>query len=246
MSKPIFKMLRGGSENTFETVELDRESRRYVHVNVKNIHHKWDEFGQLIVTNTTYDLDRCTSDFFSHTAVEQDYFESRKDQFLYCMQDENIYLQNTLDSEIHKHEHSFIIVEIQNCHDAIRRDDDPECAPIDEINQWIRTKVIQYSVLDNRIDFTQMDEYAVRQTEIALPNAPMKYGYYSDTGYRFRKNTFNRNDEWYPFGGEWQETFYDMTIYNSDTYMVNEDHNLIAEMYFRLDTNEVQHQRTVK
>ena len=81
-----------------------------------------------------------------------------------------------------------------------------------------------------------MGEYAVRQSEILLPVFPMKYGYYSDTGYRLRKNIFHRNDEWYPFGGEFDESFYDMTFYNSDTYMVNEDHDMIAEIYFRLDT----------
>jgi len=79
-----------------------------------------------------------------------------------------------------------------------------------------------------------MDEYAVRQSEIFLPIIPLRSGYYSDKGYRYRQNDFIRNDEWYPFGGVSKEHFYDMKFYNSDTYMVNIDHHMIAEIMFRL------------
>jgi len=85
MSKPIFKILRGGSENTFESVELDWESRRYVHVNVKNVHQDWDANGSLRVTNTSYDLERCKEEFFQNTEFELQYFQERRHEFLYCM-----------------------------------------------------------------------------------------------------------------------------------------------------------------
>ena len=41
MSKPMIAVLRGGSENTFEMIELGEESRKYVHINVINIHERW-------------------------------------------------------------------------------------------------------------------------------------------------------------------------------------------------------------
>ena len=34
-------------------------------------------------------------------------------------------------------------------------------------------------------------------------------GHFSDTGYRFRKNHFFRDDDWYPFHIKWDEIFYD-------------------------------------
>ena len=45
-----------------------------------------------------------------------------------------------------------------------------------------------------------MEAFAMRQTEKWLPTIPMTKGKFSDTGYRFRKNQFHRNDKWYPFG----------------------------------------------
>jgi len=63
----------------------------------------------------------------------------------------------------------------------------------------------------------------------------MKKGKFSDTGYRFRKNDFNRIDKWYPFGLQVIDTFFDLTFYNSDTFDVGKDSKVIAEMYFRLE-----------
>ena len=71
-------------------------------------------------------------------------------------------------------------------------------------------------------------------------------GYFSDTGYRFRRNTFFRDDEWHPFYEKTVEEFYDSTLYNSDTFRVSEDSNVIGELYFRLETEEVIHRRIVR
>jgi len=37
MSKPIFTILEGGSEGPFNTIELNEESRKYIHIRVNNI-----------------------------------------------------------------------------------------------------------------------------------------------------------------------------------------------------------------
>jgi len=68
---------------------------------------------------------------------------------------------------------------------------------------------------------------------------PLKAGTYSDTGYRFRKNVFEREDEWYPFYPKNSSKFYDFTLFNSDIYTVSEDLTNIAELYFRLETEKV-------
>ena len=79
-----------------------------------------------------------------------------------------------------------------------------------------------------------------------MPSIPLKSGKLSDTGYRFRKNKFDRNDEWFPFIGLSVETFYDLVFFNSDTVDVPKDNALIATMFFRLATDEIEHRRTVK
>ena len=33
---------------------------------------------------------------------------------------------------------------------------------LNQINEWIKTKVINFKVIDNRIDFTELENYAVR------------------------------------------------------------------------------------
>jgi len=48
----------------------------------------------------------------------------------------------------------------------------------------------------------------------------MKAGFFSDTGYRFRKNIFHRDDFWYPFAWDAYNYFYDIKFFNSDTFNV--------------------------
>jgi len=74
----------------------------------------------------------------------------------------------------------------------------------------------------------------------------MKRGLFTDSGYRFRKNEFTRRDKWYPFGTNIKQRFSDFTFYNSDTFDVGTDNIRIAEMYFRLETDQVTHNRIVK
>lgn len=39
--------------------------------------------------------------------------------------------------------------------------------------------------------------------------------------------------------------FYDVTTFNSDEYAVSENYPLIAEMYFRIKTDAIDHSRVV-
>jgi hypothetical protein len=39
--------------------------------------------------------------------------------------------------------------------------------------------------------------YAVRNNEIFIPAISIAWGFYSDTGYRFRYNNFERYDNWW-------------------------------------------------
>ena len=70
-----------------------------------------------------------------------------------------------------------------------------------------------------------------------MPSIPMAPGQYTDSGYRFRKNTFERKDFWIPYIDEGKHVFYDVMLFNSDTVSVASDYMRIADMYYRLDIN---------
>ena len=78
-----------------------------------------------------------------------------------------------------------------------------------------------------------------------MPSIPLKAGKYSDTGYRFRKNVFQRNRSWYSVidDQDLETVFYDLQHYNTDTFDVDPDFQFIARMYFRLGSSEMNHQR---
>ena len=70
-----------------------------------------------------------------------------------------------------------------------------------------------------------------------MPIIPLSSGYFSDTGYRFRYNHFERYDDWYPWSSSAMNEFYDILFYNSDTMIVDKNHKTIAEMYYRLEVD---------
>ena len=83
--------MQGGSEDPYKTIELDRESRKYIHVKVNNIVKKYTSDGEMIQTSTKYDVTRCTDGFFDSTDFEKSYFHNEKDTFNYCIEDHRIY-----------------------------------------------------------------------------------------------------------------------------------------------------------
>lgn len=98
----------------------------------------------------------------------------------------------------------------------------PDCAPENEIKDWISDKFMAFKVLNQKIDFSDRDEFAVRLNEVFVPSASLAAGTVCDTGYRFRYNKFERYDAW------WSRTmsvnvFYDYMFYNSDCFIVPED-----------------------
>lgn len=60
----------------------------------------------------------------------------------------------------------------------------------DSIATFCRLKKIAMKIINQKIDFTTFNEYAVRNNELFVPSVPMGFPSYSDTGYRFRYNYF--------------------------------------------------------
>ena len=52
-------------------------------------------------------------------------------------------------------------------------------------------------MINEKIDFNDRDERAVRYNEVFIPSIPINSRVFSDTGHRYRYNKFLRTDEWY-------------------------------------------------
>ena len=62
----------------------------------------------------------------------------------------------------------------------------------------------------------------------------MAAGKFTDTGYRLRKNVVNTSDSWLTNAGTNLE-YYNLQLYNHDTFNVGDDFQTIGTMFFRLD-----------
>lgn len=79
-----------------------------------------------------------------------------------------------------------------------------------------------------------------------LPEIKLKSNHFSDHNYSFRKNTLEKLDEWLPGvqSGDGTNEFYDTKILSSNEFETDTD-PLLAEVYFRLDSDQIMHTRTV-
>ena len=69
---------------------------------------------------------------------------------------------------------------------------------------------------------------AVEEAERWFPAVPLKNGKYSDVGMRFRLNVFDAKDSYVPLFPNTKTRFYDMTLYNSDTFDSPNRHKILA------------------
>lgn len=84
------------------------------------------------------------------------------------------------------------------------------------------------------------DKEKLKKTELYMPMFPLKEGVYTDGGFRLRKNIFSHISHWL-YQNEKLRTFYDIQLFNHDTFEVHKDFNYSAQIYFRLHSNELFH-----
>jgi len=109
-----------------------------VHIRINNIEKKYVN-GELERVDNYYDIHRCTHHEFFGTEFEFQFYNQMKanSKYNYCARDDEIYLHGTRDSATRLQDHAYIIYEVHKCNEDTRHDDDPECAPMDEINEWL-------------------------------------------------------------------------------------------------------------
>lgn len=96
-------------------------------------------------------------------------------------------MQGTRDSFLLEQDHAYIIFEVTRCNvDHIYYDTSVTCASGTDIDTFVQNKIIAMKLLNQKIDFYDFGDYAVRYNEVFIPGVPMNK--YSDTGYRFRYN----------------------------------------------------------
>ena len=146
----------------------------------------------------------CTKKFLGSSAYEKKFYREyiiQGGERFYCAEDPEIYLQGTRDSVVNKKKHSYLIYTIMPCQDKFRDPlVDPKCAPLKEIEDWLKYKKLVFKVINKQANFKSYKEESTKQTETWLQSVPLALNTYTDTGYRLQKNTFDKHDNWWPWG----------------------------------------------
>ena len=153
-------------------------------------------------------------------------------------------MEGNRDSVYNLKDSSYVVYEVLKCTNATRQPGDPECLPDENITNWLENKYAQFRFINQKIDFNDRGEYAVRLNEVWLPTMPLQLGLFNDVGYRYRYNKFDRYDKWWSTNMT-TNLFTDIKVFNSDTFTVPKNRTVLAEMYFRLEVDIIAHQRTV-
>ena len=61
----------------------------------------------------------------------------------------------------------------------------------------------------------------MRQNELYLPSIPLDGHLFSDVGFRYRKNEFDIEDDWYEIEKTPNANFTDYVFYNADIFEVD-------------------------
>lgn len=60
-----------------------------------------------------------------------------------------------------------------------------------------------------------------------------------------RQNKFSKADSWEPWGSSTDVKFYDVTFFSSDSIIVGKEFGTLVEMYFRVNSDKIVHNREV-
>ena len=112
------------------------------------------------------------------------------------------------------------------------------------MKEWLSDKTLQLRVFNLQIDFG-LENNPFREHEYWLSSVSLKPDQFTEVGLRYRRNSFTMNDYWLPFFSSTEVQFYDVQTYNDYHYSLPGDHKYLAEIFFRLDVNEVIHYRRV-
>ena len=76
ISKPLFFIKTGGSKNPHENLELNRDSRRYIHVRQHHHIKRFDEDGKLNEIHHYHPVHKCSKAFLNRTEYERKFYNT--------------------------------------------------------------------------------------------------------------------------------------------------------------------------
>ena len=100
VSKVLFYMfsgMDGKSTNPYTTIKLDRESRKYIHVRLKEVTKSYND-GIESTAEKIFQINQCSEEFMSSTKYEQEFYAYNIDSNYYCVDNKEVYLQGTRDN----------------------------------------------------------------------------------------------------------------------------------------------------
>lgn len=155
----------------------------------------------------------------------------------------NLAFQGSKESTRFKQTEQLSIIEIKRCEKTDTWDD---CAKDKDMNKWLESKIVNIRYNDKTVNFQDSEKYVGYTTQYGYSMKLL--GDFTDIGYRFRQNIYNTQDFWYwPITDT--STFFNLETYNYSPVNVPDKEvtkaKKIAEVWFRLDTNVMDHTKQV-
>ena len=155
-------MWTGGNDGPENSVPLDETSLPYIRINLLQVTKTYDSAGKETKKVKSSPVGQCPESFYITEYEKMFYNAFGKGGNLLCSTDESVYLQGTRDSKVALQEHSYLIYEIVKCTKDSRKDGDPPCETMGNINKWLSTKAAHMRVLNKKVDFTLYSDKIIR------------------------------------------------------------------------------------
>ena len=98
-SKTLIELWEGGNEEPERPVKLDKSTKKYIHVNLKQISFSYDKDGKEKKDVKSVPVEICSKEFFQ-SKYDLKFWALNSENHLLCVEDESIFLQGTRDSRV--------------------------------------------------------------------------------------------------------------------------------------------------
>lgn len=193
----------------------------YVDIQINHRQINWSPNGTEIRKGKTYQMKDCELSDFMKSDFEKKYAQYRiKTTPSLCINDPDneIYVQGTRDSAVFQKNQSFIAFEVYRCNNetthynkTLNMTVNNTCKTEDEIDEFISNKNVLPIIINKQANFDSFEDFTT-EMEMWQVNMKLGPGLYTDAGYRFRLNNYERKDRWY-FPLKEESSFTDLTFF---------------------------------
>lgn len=137
--------------------------------------------------------------------------------------------------------YSRLILYVDRCREA------EHCASEKDIEEFVHDKIFDIQYLDNKPNFDSFKNF-INQQQAYIGSFPITTGGFTDLGFSFTKNTYDRKDNWI-YGSSEVNEFYDVVPDYIDKFNLSPKDIKVkpyAEIYIYLNNNIKEHEREVE